>query len=147
MKPARQLSGRKVTVILYTAVLATISTVLIGTYSMGRPSDAPLPVDVTIEKRPVPVPDGTGAVVTDVIVVKNNSDDEFPKLDISINGQYFLYRDSPLMPREELVVPQSIFSTKSNLRYDCKKYPIDSIVVTGRLPSGSRGVHEIEFNN
>ena len=60
---------------------------------------------------------------------------------ININGQYLLFRDSPLKPREELVLPQRIFTDKrSSARFNPSKYPVEEVTVTGQLPSGARGL-------
>lgn len=124
-------------------IFITITAVVGTTVWMGSASDQPLPVIASIDQQMVQVPDGSGATLTDVIVLKNLSGDSLPKIDISINKQYFLYRDSPLEPHEELVLPQSIFSTKSSIRFNPDNYPITLITVTGRLPSGARGVYEV----
>lgn len=144
-KPAYQLSGRGLSALLFTVIATTMTILVVSTLSMGRAVDKPLPVDVAVGKRPVPVPGGGGAMMTDVVILSNQSGDSIPNLDISINSQYFLYRDAPLAQGEELVLPQSIFSTKSSQRYDPERYPLTSITVTGRLPSGSRGVIEKAF--
>ena len=143
VRPGPRLSGPKVTVLLYASIILTISIVVGATIWMGRASDKPLPVSTELDRRLVPVADGSGSTPADVIVLTNLTDHEIAKVDISINGQYFLYRNSPLAPREELVLPQTIFSTKSNMRFNPKNYPVESITVTGRLPTGSRGVHEM----
>ncbi|MEZ6086529.1 MAG: hypothetical protein R3C05_00530 [Pirellulaceae bacterium] len=142
VRPGPRLSGPKTTLMLYGLIVVTISIVVGATIWMGRASDKALPVSAKLDRRMVPVADGSGAIPAEVIVLKNLSDHEIAKVDISINGQYFLYRNSPLAANEELVLPQNIFSTKSNMRYNPEKYPVESITVTGRLPSGSRGVHE-----
>ncbi|QDS87693.1 hypothetical protein CA51_18970 [Rosistilla oblonga] len=143
MRPGPSLSGPKTTLLLYGLIIATITIVVGSTVWMGQASDQPLPVKAELDQRMVDVPDGSGARLTDVIVLTNLSGDALPKIDISINAQYFLYRDSPLAPHEELVLPQSIFSTKSSLRFNPDNYPIQTITVTGRLPSGARGVYEM----
>ena len=145
VKPG-QISGKKAIILLYAAVIPTLAAVVASAYSFGRPSDDPLPVTVTLEKRSVPVPDGSGALLTDVVVVHNDSDEPIPNLDISINKQYFLYRNSALDPGEEFVVPQAIFSTKSNQRYNPQRYPPTKVIVTGKLPSGGRGVHKMKID-
>ncbi|QDV68232.1 hypothetical protein Poly24_19410 [Rosistilla carotiformis] len=147
MRPGPRLSGPKTTLLLYGLIFITITTVIGTTVWMGRASDQPLPVKAELDQRMVDVPDGSGATLTDVIVLTNLSEHELPKIDISINSQYFLYRDSPLGPHEELVLPQSIFSTKSSLRFNPDNYPIQTITVTGRLPSGSRGVYEVSIGD
>lgn len=143
--PGIKLSGRGLTVLMFSVIFTTMSILITGTILMGRAADKPLPVDVTIGNRMMPVADGSGAVMTEVVVIENNSEAEIPNLDISINKQYFLYQGTPLKEGDELVVPQAIFSTKSNQRYDCKKYPVTKIIVTGKLPSGARGVFEKKF--
>jgi len=57
-----------------------------------------------------------------------------------------LYRDSPVLPAERLVFPQSIFSTKSNQRWVPGRYPLTKISVTAKLPSGRRGVKIERFD-
>ncbi|MEM9589688.1 MAG: hypothetical protein AAGA03_20565, partial [Planctomycetota bacterium] len=83
----------------------------------------------------------------EVIVITNTSDHVINRVTADINGQYFLYRDSPLKIGERLVVPQRIFKTKSNQIYDPKKYPVKDVTVTGQLPSGARGVTEVKFDD
>jgi hypothetical protein len=118
------------------------------TYAMlfGRASDRPLPVDVQIERRPVTTRGGEGAVMTDVVVIHNEAAFAIPNLTIDLNGQYFLHRRSPLEADEELILPQQVFATKSNQRFEPGSYPITEVNVTGRLPSGARGVAEIGFD-
>ena len=81
-------------------------------------------------------------------MVRNLADHPIPRLSIDINGQYLLFRDSPLNVAEELVLPQQVFTDKrSSYRFDPSQYDVEDIVVTGQLPSGARGVTKFEFHN
>lgn len=111
----------------------------------GRASDADLPVEVGVGKEPVQATGGSGAILTDVLWLKSNYDRDLPNVTIDLNGQYFLYRQSPLKPGERLVLPQQIFSTKSNQRWVPGRYAIKEINVTAKLPSGRRAVKTVEF--
>lgn len=111
-----------------------------------RAADKSLPVRVDFGKRPVEVPGGEAAIVTDVLILTNLANFSIPRITIDINGQYFLHRDAPLAIGEELVLPQQIFSTKSNQRWVPGRYPITEINVTGQLPSKARGVLKIEYD-
>lgn len=144
-RPEPKLSGRGLTILLLLVCLLPL--IGLTTYAVlhGPATDKSLPVEVQVTKRPVMVASGEGAILTDVIVVKNKADFDIPNLTLDLNGQYFLYQDSPLKAGEELVLPQQIFSTKSNQRWVPGRYPLSEVNVTGRLPSGARGVVEIEF--
>lgn len=135
---------------VFTALLITTCLVpLIGlsVYAMyfGRPHDAPLDVEVTAGREPVQSVDGQGAVITDVITIENRSGHELPNMTADLNGQYFLYRDSPVAVGERLVLPQQIFATKSNQRWVPGRYPLEHVTVTAKLPSGRRGVKIVRF--
>ncbi len=145
MNAAPQLSGRYVTAALYALVFVTISILAGVALWIGPTEDHELPVTVKTGRAMIDLPDGSGAVMTDVMIVTNESDDVLTNIDIAINAQYFLYRDPPLRPREVLTLPQSIFCTKSSLRFDPTARPITKITITGRLPSGARGVHHEEM--
>ncbi len=112
----------------------------------GRAAEHKLPVEVKLDRRFVETRDGGGAVLTDVVVVESLADFEITNVTLDLNGQYFLYQDSPLQVGETLVLPQQIFATKANQRFVPGRYPIDDVTVTGRLPSGARGVTEVPFN-
>ncbi|MGI9474873.1 MAG: hypothetical protein ACR2NZ_25305 [Rubripirellula sp.] len=113
--------------------------------SVGGP---PLPVNIRLERQPVETANGSGAVVTEVIVVANQTDHEIPKLSVDINGQYLLIRDSPLQPSESLVLPLRVFTDKrSSQRFNPDKYPVEDVTVTGQLPSRARGVTQFLFEN
>jgi hypothetical protein len=113
--------------------------------SVGGPE---LPVKVELDRRPVETSGGEGALLTEVVVVKNLTDHEIPRFSIEVNGQYLLFRDSPLGRDEELVLPLRVFTDKrSSQRYDPKKYPPTEIVVTGQLPSGARGLRHFHFDS
>ena len=124
-------------------VICGLSVYAIFPESVGGP---PLPVLATVEMQPVETVSGVGAMITEVVVVENLTDDEIGKLTIDINGQYLYLQNAPLAPREKLVMPQRTFTDKrSSARFDPVKYPVEDIVVTGQLPSGSRGVTKFEF--
>lgn len=113
--------------------------------SVGGPS---LPVRVTLDRQPVETADGSGAVVTEVVVVTNLTDHPIPKLSVDVNGQYLLFRDSPLKIQETLVLPLRVFTDKrSSQRFNPDKYDVEDVVVTGQLPSGARGVTQFLFEN
>lgn len=144
-RPGLTLSSRTLTVTWLAACFLTLAVLFSYAIFYGRGYDRPLPVEVTLERRPVEVVGGRGAAMTDVVVVRNLSDLTLPRVTMDLNGQYFLYRDQPLQPREELVLPQEIFRTKSNLMFVPGRYPITEVNVTAQLPSGARGVAEVEF--
>lgn len=113
--------------------------------SVGGPS---LPVRVMLDRQPVETADGSGAVVTEVVVVTNLTDHPIPKLSVDVNGQYLLFRDSPLKIKETLVLPLRVFTDKrSSQRFNPDKYDVEDVVVTGQLPSGARGVTQFLFEN
>ncbi|QDT06530.1 hypothetical protein K227x_49400 [Rubripirellula lacrimiformis] len=108
----------------------------------------PLPVEVTLDHQPVATTSGGGAMVTEVVVIRNLSDHEIPRLTIDINGQYLLLQNSPLKVGETLTLPQRVFTDKrSSQRFDPSKYDVEGVVVTGQLPSGARGVSEFLFTH
>lgn len=147
MNAAPKLSGRFVTAALYALVFVTISILACVALWIGPTKDHELPVSVKTGRAMVDLPDGSGAVMTDVLILTNESEYEIPNIDMAINAQYFLYRDPPLKPREVLTLPQAIFCTKSSLRFDPAARPITKVTVTGRLPSGARGVHHVTFDD
>jgi hypothetical protein len=113
--------------------------------SVGGP---PLPVEVTLDRRLVEALGGRGAIVTDVVVVRNLAEFPIPRLSLDIKGQYLLFRDSPLEVAQELVVPQQIFTDKrSSQRFNPTRYDVEDVVATGQLPSGARGVSKFDFEN
>lgn len=141
--PSLQLSRRGL--IFSLLAMVTAGALVYGTFpdSVGGPS---LPVEARVDRLPVETRGGGGAVVTDVVVITSKSDDAIPRLSIEINGQYLLFRDSPLEAREELVLPLRVFTDKrSSQRYNAEKYPPKEIVVTGQLPSGARGLTQVEL--
>ena len=144
-RPAPTLSPRALTLLWLAVCLVPLTAITAYVLIYGRTSDQPLPVTVSLDKRPVDTVGGGGAMVTDVVVINNHGDFDIPNLTMDLNGQYFLYRQSPLKAGEELVLPQEIFSTKSNQRFVPGRYPIRTVNVTGRLPSGARGVAEVHF--
>jgi hypothetical protein len=111
----------------------------------GRAAEHTLPVEITLDRRFVETRDGTGAALTEVVVVESLADFDITNVTLNLNGQYFLYQDAPLKARETLVLPQQIFATKSNQRFTPGRYPITDVTVTGKLPSGARGVTETPF--
>lgn len=144
-RPGPTLSPRGLTLLWLAVCLIPLTAITVYALVYGRASDEPLPVAVSLDKRPVQTAAGGGAMVTDVVVVSNEGGFDIPNLTIDLNGQYFLYRQSPLEAGEELVLPQAIFATKSNQRFVPGRYPITQVNVTGRLPNGARGVAEVRF--
>lgn len=142
-----RLSGTGLTLALLAACLLPLSGLTIYAIIAGGAYDKPLPVSVELAMRPVPVANGSGSVLTEVIIIRNQAEFDIPRLTIDLNGQYFLHREKPLLVGEELVLPQRIFSTKSNQRFDPDTYPITEVNVTGQLPNRSRGVLELEFDS
>lgn len=146
LRPEPKLTGRGLSLALALACLLPLIGLTAYAVVVGGTTDKPLPVEVSVDRRPVAVPGGQAQIVTDVIVLRNLADFDIPRVTIDLNGQYFLHRDSPLRAGEELVLPQRIFSTKSNQRWEPGEYPLTEINVTGQLPSKSRGVLEWEAN-
>ncbi len=143
--PTLRLSRRGLIFSLLAMVGAGLAVYSTFPKSVGGP---PLPVEVTLDRRPVEALGGQGFVVTDVVVVKNLADHPIPRLSLDINGQYLLFRDSPLAVAEEFVVPQQVFTDKrSSQRFDPSQYDVEDVVATGQLPSGARGVSKFDFEN
>lgn len=147
LAPAPRLSPRGLAVALITACLAPLTALSLYAIFYGSAAQHGLDVEVSLERRMIATADGGGAIPADVVVVQNVSGHEIPNLTIDLNGQYFLYRNSPLGEDQSVVVPQNIFATKSNQRFVPGRYPITEVTVTGRLPSGARGVTEVPFEN
>ena len=143
--PTLQLSRTGLILSLLAMVTAGLGVYALFPESVGGP---PLPVEVLVESQPVETTSGLGAVVTEVVVVKNTSESEIPKLTIEINGQYLIIQDKPLSIGETLVLPQSIFTDKrSSQRFNPGKYDVADVTVTGQLPSGARGVSKFEYEH
>lgn len=135
----------KVGLILSLASMVAVGLIVYSLFpnSVGGP---PLPVKVELDYRMVEAMGGRGPVATEVVIVKNLESFEIPRLSIEINGQYLLFREAPLMSEEELVLPQDVFTDKrSSQRFNPRKYDVEDVVVTGQLPSGSRGVIKFDF--
>jgi hypothetical protein len=145
LRPEPKLSGRGLTTALLLACFLPLAGLSIYAIIVGGAFDKPLPVEVEVGKRMVPIAEGGGAVLADVVIIRNLSDHDIPRLTIDLNGQYFLHQDKPLTVGEELVLPQAIFSTKSNQRWNPGDYPLKEINVTGQLPTKGRGVLEVNF--
>ena len=143
--PTLTLSSRGLLLLLLLVCLVPLSGLTLYAMVFGRAAEYKLPVNITIERRFVETRDGTGAVLTDVVVVESLADFDIPNVTLDLNGQYFLYQDAPLKAGETLVLPQQIFATKSNQRFTPGRYPIEDVTVTGKLPSGARGVTETPF--
>jgi hypothetical protein len=143
--PTATLAPKTLTMLLIATCLAPLITLSGYAMFFGKASDAPLDVNVVVAKEPVEALGGQGAILTDVIAIENLTDYELPNLTMNLNGQYFLYRDSPVLPGERLVFPQSIFATKSNQRWVPGRYALTKISVTAKLPTGKRGVKIVKF--
>ncbi len=142
--PTMQLSRRGLILCLLAMVVVGLTVYSLFPESVGGPL---LPVEVQLDAQPVETTSGMGAVLTEVVVVRNLSDHEIPKLTLEINGQYLLYQDPPLAVGESLVLPQRVFTDKrSSQRFNPSKYSVEDVKVTGQLPSGARGVTKFEFN-
>ena len=143
--PTLQLSRRGLVLCLITMVGVGLGVYAIFPESVGGP---PLPVKVSLDKQPVESANGGGALLTDCVVIENETTNQIPRLSIEINGQYLLHRDSPLPVEESLVLPLRVFTDKrSSQRYNYVKYPVAEVIVTGQLPSGARGVSKFEFEH
>jgi hypothetical protein len=143
--PTLQLSRLGLILSLLAMVAVGLSVYALFPESVGGPS---LPVEVRLDRQPVETANGMGAVITEVVVVSNLTEFDIPRLSLDINGQYLLFRDSPLGKGQTLVVPQRVFTDKrSSQRFNPSKYDIEEITVTGQLPSGARGVTRFEFEN
>ncbi len=143
--PTATLSGRGLLMLLLAVCLFPLISLSLYAVLFGRAAQHTLPVQVLLDRRFVETRDGDGAVLTEVVVIENLADFDIPNLTLDLNGQYFLYQDSPLQAGETLVLPQQIFATKANQRFVPGRYPIDEVTVTGKLPSGARGVSEVLF--
>ncbi|EMI19367.1 hypothetical protein RMSM_03703 [Rhodopirellula maiorica SM1] len=143
--PNPKLSGLGLTLALLAVCLFPLAGLSLYATFYGRAASRSLPVEVSLDRRTVVAPNGQGGLLTDVVVIINTADHDIPNLTVNLNGQYFLYRDSPLQKGETLVLPQSIFMTKANQRFVPGRYPITEVTVTGRLPSNARGVTEVHF--
>ncbi len=145
LAPTPKLSGTALTIALLTVSILPLAGISLYATLYGRAAEKPLPVEVQLDRQLVIDESGQGGLVTDVVVIKNLSEHPIPNLTVDLNGQYFLYRDSPLGENETLVLPQAIFMTKANQRFTPGRYPITDVTVTGRLPSNARGVTEVAF--
>ena len=144
--PTPQMSSRQLFVALGAVCLFPLVTLSLYAIWYGKATEHTLPVEITIDRRPIPTAGGSPARLQDVLVVKNIAPFKIPNLTMNINGQYFLYQGRPLAVGETLVVRQAAFMTKSNQSWAPGRYPITEITVTGRLPSGARGVTEVTYS-
>jgi len=145
--PAPRLTGRVFTLLLVLTCFVPLIGLSAYAAFFGRASDAVLPVEIGIGKEPIQAMGGQGAILTDVVWLVSEFGADLPNVTIDINGQYFLYRQAPLAAAERLVLPQQIFSTKSNQRWVPGRYPITEINVTAKLPSGRRAVKTLKFES
>jgi hypothetical protein len=141
--PTLRLSRRGLVLSLLAMAGAGLSVYSLFPESIGGPS---LPVEVLLDRRLVDTVGGRGAIVADVVVVRNLAEHPIPRLSLDINGQYLLFREAPLEVKEEFVVPQQVFTDKrSSQRFDPKLHQVDDVIARGQLPSGARGVSKFEF--
>ena len=144
LAPTLQLSKHGLILCLLGMVVVGLTVYSLFPESVGGP---PLPVEVQLDTQPMETTSGMGAVLAEVVVVRNLSDHEIPKLTLEINGQYLLFQDPPLAVGESLVLPQRVFTDKrSSQRFNPSKYAVQDVKVTGQLPSGARGVTKFEFH-
>ncbi len=143
--PKATLSGPGLLLILLGTCLAPLIVLSVYKATIGPAVEARLPVRVIIDQRPLATADGRGALIDDVVVIENPQDFDIPQLTINLNGQYFMYHDRPLAAGESLVIRQSVFATKSNQRWVPGRWPLTGVLVTGQLPSGARGVLEVNY--
>lgn len=145
LAPAPRLSGRGFTLLLILTCLLPLIGLSVYTALFSRAHDTPLAIEIGTSKEPVEAAGGQGAIMTDVIWIESHFDSDLSNVTIDLNGQYFLYRQSPLLAGERLTLPQQIFSTKSSQRWIPGRYPISEINVTAKLPSGRRAVKTVLF--
>ncbi len=145
LAPTPRLSAQLLTTLLVLTCL--IPLIVLSGYAafFGKARDASLEVEVLVGREPVEAVGGQGAILTDVIVLRNLTDHELPNLTIDLNSQYYLHRQTPVQPGERLVFPQQIFATKSNQRWVPGRYALTKISVTAKLPNGRRGVKIISL--
>jgi hypothetical protein len=143
--PAPRLSGRGFTMLLILTCFIPLFGLTIYATFFGKATDANLPVAIGIGREPVEAMGGQGAILTEVVWLESQFDTDLPNVTIDLNGQYFLYRQSPLAAGERLVLPQQIFSTKSNQRWVPGRYPITEVNVTAKLPSGRRAIKTLRL--
>lgn len=143
--PGPQLSSRALFLALAAVCLLPLIVLTAHAVFFGRASEHKLPVAVRVDRLPLPTSDGQSLVLEDVVVIQSEADFEIPNLTVNLNGQYFLYQDKSLARDELLIVRQAAFATKSSQRWVPGRYPIDTVTVTGKLPSGARGVSEFRF--
>jgi hypothetical protein len=141
--PTLRLSRTGLIMSLLAMVLAGVGVYCIFPESVGGP---PLPVQISLDQQPVETTSGVGAVMTEVVVIRNLADHPIPRLSIEINGQYLMFQESPLTVGQSLVLPLRVFTDKrSSQRYNPTKYPAKDITVAGQLPSGARGMTKVKF--
>ena len=143
--PTPQMSSRQLILALIAVCLAPLITLSGYAVLYGKASEQKLPVEILVDRRLLPTIDGRGQMLDDVLVIKNENDFDIPNVTLNLNGQYFLYQDKPLAAGETLVVRQAAFATKSSQFWEPGVYQITKILVTGRLPSGARGVTEVLY--
>ncbi|MEL6108776.1 MAG: hypothetical protein AAFU85_22440 [Planctomycetota bacterium] len=113
--------------------------------SVGGP---PLPVEVSLEKAVVDTTGGEVGVLTDVVVVRNPTEDPIGNLSIELNGQYLLIQASPLGAGETLELPFEVFTDKrSSQRFNPRRHVVKEVVVSGQLVSRARGMSKFEFGD
>ena len=143
--PKPTLSGPGLLLILLGTCLAPLIVLSVYKATIGPATEATLPVRVIVDQRPLATADGRGAMMDDVVVIENPQDFDIPHLTINLNGQYFMYHDRPLGAGESLVIRQSVFATKSNQLWVPGRWPLSKVLVTGQLPSGARGVLQVDY--
>lgn len=141
--PHAQLSSKGLAAAFGVMIAAGLGVYAMFPESVGGP---PLPVEVQIDQAAVETISGGMAALTEVVSVSNGNDFPILNLTIELNDQFLLTHASPLKPGETLVFPQEVFTDKrSSKRFQPKLMDVKEVVVTGQLPSRSRGVSKFEF--
>ena len=143
VKPTATLPGWALFVVLGAIAVVGIAVYSLFPESVGGP---PLPVAVEVKTALVDSANPQIKLSSEVVEVKNLSDDPIKHLTVILNGHYQLVRESPLDAGETLTLPQSIFTDKrSSRRFNPTLVDVYKVVVRGQIPPGTRGVSVFEL--
>jgi hypothetical protein len=134
-----------ITPVQFTAALIAVLTItvlilILSLAKYGRPKENLLPVEIAWGKFSVPVPDGSAAILTEAIKIRNASSAPIPLITLQVNKRFFFELEKPLESMEEKVIPLTEFKTKQVQPFRPDDGSVSLVTVYGQLPDRSRGV-------
>ena len=137
------LTRSQLTASLILVTLLPFVLVVVMYSTMPAFGDPELRVSVQVGPRAWPSESAQDARLVPCVILKNETEESWNYLNMSINHQFHFTHPDTVPPNSEVFVPLKFFHTKGNAFFPPDSQELEELTIYAQVPSGARAITEI----